>query len=305
MTLTSDKRAAMRPGMILAVAVLRNEEDRLPFFLDHYRRLGIGHFLMVDNASTDGSTALLHRQPDVTVWRTAASYKAARFGVDWMNWLKTRYAHGHWVVVADIDELLIYPDWEARDLSQLTPWLDARGHRMMGALMLDMYPKGAPDAQTYLPGQDPMEVLQWFDAHGYWVQRQPKIDALWLQGGIRARKFFADRPERAPTLNKIPLVKWKRGYAFVNATHSGLPAALNQTWTTPVSGALLHTKFLPGTARRAQEEKHRAEHFQTADAYADYYDRLTDSPDLWDGSATRYLGWQQLLDLGLLMRGDW
>lgn len=309
LSLVSDHRRAIDGQTILCLATVRNEADRLPFFLEHYRRLGVGHFMIVDNGSTDGSSEVLRDQPDATLWHTTASYKASRFGMDWLNWLAGRYAHGRWLVIADADELLIYPDWDRHGLADLTRWLDRQGQPMMGALMLDMYPKGPAGEQTYTPGQDPSDILHWFDAHGYWVQRQPKLDTLWLQGGARARCFFVDHPERAPTLNKIPLVRWRRGFVFVNSTHSALPSFLNHTFDEggreKVSGVLLHYKFLPGVARRAKEEMRRGEHFQVGDRYAHYYDRLAADPDLWHPAATRLEGWQQLVDLGLMSRGDW
>ena len=102
-----DRTAAIRPGDVLAFCVLRNEAERLPHFLSHYRRLGVAHFLVVDNASDDGSAALLDA-PDISVWQTGASYKAARFGLDWLNWLLLRHGHGHWCLTVDADEILVY-----------------------------------------------------------------------------------------------------------------------------------------------------------------------------------------------------
>ncbi len=305
LSIVADNLRAIRSSDVLCFTTVRNESARLPFFLEHYRALGVGHFFIVDNGSEDGSADLLRNQQDVTLYRTTASYRASRFGVDWLNWLKWRYANGHWCVVADADELLIYPDWQTRGLGELTNQLQGKGHRMMGALMLDLYPKGPPDAQDYAPGQDPTEVLRWFDAFGYWAQRQRKLGNLWVQGGPRARLFFADRPEKSPTLNKIPLVYWKRGYAFVNSTHSALPSHLNDVWTAPISGVLLHTKFLNGVAERARLEQQRDEHFQVGAAYADYYEALTRNPDFWFDGSVAYTGWQQLVDLGLMQDPNW
>ncbi len=48
---------------------------------------------MVDNGSTDGSAELLAGEPDVSLWTTGTSYKASRFGVDWLTWLQV--LHGH------------------------------------------------------------------------------------------------------------------------------------------------------------------------------------------------------------------
>ncbi len=114
------RTAAIRPDDILAATVLRNEIDRLPYFLEHHRALGVGHFLIVDNASTDGSAAYLRDQPDVSVWQTGHGYKQSRFGMDWLTWLLSRHGHGHWCLTLDADELFIYPYWDSRDLRALT-----------------------------------------------------------------------------------------------------------------------------------------------------------------------------------------
>ncbi len=303
--LVSDQLSRIGATDILVVCTVRNEALRLPFFLEHYRRLGVGHFLMIDNGSEDGTAELLMAQPDVTLWHSTGGYRASRFGVDWQNWLLRRYVSGHWALVVDADEILIYPDWEKRDLKALTTWLNARGHVAMEAPMLDLYPKGPLGAQSYVPGQDPMEVLTWFDAYGSWAQRQSKLDTLWMQGGARARYFFADQPLRAPTMNKTPLVRWRKGYAFVNSTHSALPSFLNHAWQAGVSGVLLHTKFLPEAPERARIEKARDEHFWNGALYADYYDGLANSPDLWTETSQRYIGWEDLVRLGVMFGGDW
>ena len=81
----------IRPGDILCFTTLRNEYVRLPYFLDYYRQMGVAHFLMVDNGSDDGTTAYLEAQRDVSLWTTQGSYKAASFGVDWLNHLQWRF----------------------------------------------------------------------------------------------------------------------------------------------------------------------------------------------------------------------
>ncbi|WP_299672337.1 glycosyltransferase family 2 protein [uncultured Roseobacter sp.] len=309
LTALRDRTVEILEGDILLFATMRNEAMRLPHFLEHYRKLGVRHFLIVDNGSEDETMSLLEAQPDVSLWWTAESYKASRFGMDWLTWLMRQHGHGHWTVTVDADELLIYPDHDTRPLPELTAWLDGRGQRMMGAIMLDLYPKGPPDTHEYVAGQDPCEVLQWFDGYGYWVQRQRKMGNLWLQGGPRARCFFAKDPRRAPTLNKIPLVKWHRSYVFVNSTHNALPPELNRTYdeggVEKVSGVLLHTKFLPDAAARALQEQKRKEHFSNSALYDDYYVAVGRNPDLWTPESLRMAGWRQLLRIGLMTRGGW
>lgn len=299
----------IKAAPILCLSVVRNEAARLPFFLDHYRRAGVGHFLFIDNGSTDGSAGLLLDQPDVSLWQTQASYRDSRFGVDWLTWLQIRHGHGKWCLTADADEILTYPHADSRSLHDLTGWLESQGVPAFGAMMLDLYPQGPVGQQSYSPGQDPCKVLQWFDPGPYRAVRQAPAGNLWLQGGVRERVFFQDNPARSPTLNKLPLVKWDRRYVYLNSTHSLLPPHLNALYDGPggpgPSGVLLHTKFLPEVVPKSEIEKQRAEHFSRPADFAPYYDSIAADPDLWHPGSVRYEGWQQLETIGLMARGSW
>jgi len=305
----ADRTDTIAAGDILLVAVIRNEAERLPYWLAHYRELGVRHFLIVDNASTDGSAALLRGESDVSLWHTAASYKAARFGMDWATWLLLRHGHGHWVATVDADELLIYPHWETRPLQALTDWLDRQNMPALGAMMLDLYPKGPLHTAPHSPGQDPTQVLSWFDPGNYVMRRKSDAWNLWIQGGPRARSFFAADPRRAPTLGKVPLVKWHWRYAYLSSTHQILPRRLNEVYDTDggerISGILLHTKFLNTIVEKSVVEKQRGEHFANSALYQGYYDALSTAPDLWCPHSARYQGWRQLEALGLVSRGGW
>jgi hypothetical protein len=304
-----DRTAEIAPGDILGFATVRNEAVRLPHFLAHHRGLGVRHFLIVENNSTDDTQAYLVDQPDVSLWTTPASYKLSRFGVDWLTWLLARYGNGHWCLTLDADEILIYPHHDTRPLPALVDWLERHGRRSFGTLMLDMYPKGPLQDQRYRPGEDPFDVLCWFDGGNYMIRKKPDLENLWIQGGVRARRFFADRPRRAPTMGKTPLVKWHWRYAYVSSTHSLLPRHLNHTYDESggeaLSGILLHTKFLPTIVDKSVEEKRRREHFANSALYEGYYDALIGNPDLWCVHSTRFTGWRQLEAMGLMSKGNW
>lgn len=307
LTPITDRMSDLHPNAILAFSVIRNELVRLPHFLDHYRRLGVDRFLIIDNDSTDGSVAYLADQPDVSLWQTHHSYRLSRFGVDWSTWLQIEYGHGHWCLTVDADELLVYPNWETRPLQALTAWLDHAGQPAFGTTMIDLYPKG-PVGQTAAE-DDPVQALPWFDRGNYMIRRQDKLRALWVQGGVRSRMFFSDDPRRSPTLNKIPLVKWHRRFVYLNSTHSALPRRLNQIYGQDgsewPSGALLHTKFLGSIVEKSAEELTRRQHFANSALYEDYYHAVLQHPDFWTPHATRYRGWRHLEAAGLMSRGGW
>ena len=299
----------IRPDEILVFSTLRNERVRLPYFLRYYRNLGVTHFLIVDNDSTDGSREFLAEQPDVSLWTTKASYKRSRFGVDWLNWLQMRFGHGHWCLVVDPDEFFVYPFCDTRPLRALTDWLDASSIKSFSAMLLDMYPKGPINAQPYREGQDPFEIAQYFDSGNYMISRNGHFGNLWIQGGPRARTFFADVPERAPALNKVPLVKWHRNYAYASSTHMLLPRGLNAVYDEwggeKASGCLLHAKFLDTFEVKANEEMARRQHYANSHEYKAYKAALDDQPDLWCKWSEKYINWRQLEILGLMSKGNW
>ena len=303
------RTSQIRPDDLLLFSTQRNERVRLPYFLDYYRNLGIDHFFFVDNNSDDGSREYLTAQPDVSVWTTNASYKRARFGVDWLNWLQRRYAHGHWALTVDPDEFLIYPFCDTRPLRALTDWLDASSIKSFSAMLLDMYPKGRIDSEPYVEGRNPFEIASWFDSGNYFMSRNKRYGNLWIQGGPRARTFFSQDPAKAPALNKIPLVKWNRRYVYASSTHMLLPRGLNQVYDEwggeKASGVLLHAKFLDTFADKASEELERRQHYQGSVEYEAYAETLAENPDLWCKWSEKYINWRQLEILGLMSKGNW
>lgn len=64
------------PG-VTALVLCHNESLQLRTFLDFHKACGIGHFLVVDNESADGSDEILNADPDVT--------RFERFLVPWVS----------------------------------------------------------------------------------------------------------------------------------------------------------------------------------------------------------------------------
>lgn len=305
----TNRMTGLRSQPILLFSTMRNERVRLPFFLDYYRKLGINHFLIVDNASDDGTREYLEQQPDVSLWRTDAGYKQSRFGMDWTMYLLRRYGVGRWCLTVDVDEFLVYPFCETRPLRALTDWLDSAGTRSFSSMILDMYPKGQMHEQPYREGQNPFEIAQYFDSGNYMISRNPTFRNLWIQGGPRARVFFTNLPKKSPALNKTPLVKWLPGYAYVSSTHMMLPRGLNLTYEDSggekPSGCLLHAKFLDTFALKAEEELLRGQHYAESHEYRAYRDGITQERDLWCNWSEKYINWRQLEILGLMSKGNW
>lgn len=301
------RTGVMPPGPIV-VTTMRNEVARLPFFLDYYRKLGIVHFLMIDNGSTDGSSELLAAADDVTCWRVETSYRASNFGVDWVNAILAQHGAGRWVLCVDPDEFLVFPHCDTRGIPALTRWLDQTGRESLSTLLIDMYGTGNVSETAYASGQDPLDVAPWYDGANYLCARHNRYHNLWIQGGPRQRVVFADDPRNAPALNKTALVRWQKGFVFVTSTHNLLPRRLNQNYARGegaiTSGALLHFKFLEMLSVKVAEELTRREHYLGGMEYQAYASRGV-SNVLWTPRSTRYQDWRQLVELGLIARGGW
>ncbi|MCA0271959.1 MAG: glycosyltransferase family 2 protein [Proteobacteria bacterium] len=308
-TPVTDRLQGIGKDSILLVSVLRNEMTLLPYFMRYYRDLGIDHFLMIDNQSDDGSLAWLSVQPDVTLWSAKGSYKAARYGLDWTNWILMRHARRHWALVVDIDEFFVYPFCDSRPIRALTDWLDSNDKSSYPAMVLDMYPRDGMTGETYLPGGNPFEIADHFDGGNYTISRNTWYGNLWIQGGPRARAMFADDPVNAPSLNKIPLVKWAWNYAYASSTHMLLPRGLNGTYDEwggeRSSGCLLHAKFLSTLPKKVSDEMERREHFADSREYSAYAEALRSEITLTNRWSEKYVNWRQLEILGLMSKGSW
>lgn len=294
----SECRPSAEEQDILCFSCVRDEVLRLPHFLDYHRALGVDRFFIVDNASTDGTAALLLAQPDVHLFAAPGSYAASRCGVDWLNALLAAFAPGRWALTLDVDELLVYPDCETLPLAGLVDRLARKGADALAGFMLDMYGAEPIRAANYRAGTPFLTTCPYFDRDTY-HERTP--DGLPARGGPRHRLFWEgrNRPKPSPVLCKIPLVRWCAGLRYEASTHRIDGVALSSA-----SCVLLHFKLFADFVETAAREAVRKEHWDGAAQYASYHGALMSQPDLsahFPGSV-RYEGSRQLVAAGL-MRG--
>jgi glycosyltransferase involved in cell wall biosynthesis len=333
-TLVRLDRAAISDasGEIRVFMTVRNEILRLSQTLEHYRKIGVTRFFVVDNGSTDGTRELLTAQPDCHVFLTRNSYAEARFGLEWQQALLDQYGVDHWCLVVDADEWFIYPGYESKSLPELAAYLQQSGAQGMFAFLLDMYGSGAVAGAISKPQRSMLDACRYFDTQYLWDygframlhltrQRFPPSKVI---GGPRWRLLFpmlhrhyyilkamwrisdqfklplpvALRP--APNLRKIPFVRWLPGTHFPNP-HATTPIKLSD-----VTGVLLHFKFLEDFSARVNIEVGRKEHWQGASEYRRYLTKVRHEPGLsfhYDGSAA-YENSEQLVRLGLMRDDD-
>ena len=189
------------PNGVLCMALAHNEARRAEDFLRHYRRLGVVHFLILDDHSTDGTLELMREQPDVSLFTpNGTNYREHK--VDWRNDILGAHADGRWVLVPDLDELFVYPHCDAQALGAFTDHLTREGAEAVFAPMVEMYADARLDEPVYQPGASMLAAFPFFDADGYRLvaakrkhRKHFPIPALDMHGGPRERLFYNFSPD--------------------------------------------------------------------------------------------------------------
>ena len=286
------------PDEIRAFMTVRNEALRLPSTLRHHRDLGVHRFFVVDNGSTDGTLELLAGETDVHVFTTAESYAGSHWGVHWMNAMLDAFGDGHWTLTLDADEQLIYPHCEELPLPLFCRYLDYVKAQALFCLLLDMYADRPVGEAVHDPNAALIDTCRYFDAGDYRVSQIKFCPYSEIHGGVRERVFRAVQASYpAPTISKVPLVRWRKGMHFLYSTHS-----LSHVTTAKVTGALLHFKFLSDFHDRVETEVARGEHYDGAREYRAYRDlmRKQGTVNFLTDKSVRFDDSMQLVRLGLM-----
>ena len=271
--------------------IARNEMHFLPIFLREYRKLGVQRFIIIDDASSDGSVEFLASQPDVILVSSDARYgDAVKLGapfaqnrkhrreITWRNVLLARYGIGRWTVHHDLDEFVSLP--EGMTLQSLIDKLEALRQRMAWGVMLDVYPRSPsnlPEMQT--AGHLDLEAQWYFDGKRHLSMAFGEMPKT-IYGGSRARLLMlhgmhprANSWQRrwpalssrfAPSivgLRKPFLAKWDNDTMMLNSHTATLPS--NRQMLLP----LRHFKFNAEAVEKIRRAAVEGQYFNGSAAY--------------------------------------
>jgi len=279
-------------------SVVKNEMLKLPQFMDYYRKLGVNRFFMIDNGSTDGSKEYLNKQEDVeVVFETDESFYFERI---WVHTLLERYGKGNWCILADIDEMFIYPDYENKTLPQLCQYLDANGWNALDCLLVDMYANASVKDSNFEPDQYPLLKFHYFDKNTHELSDNKKIKENnsgmeVYRGGVHKRIF-----SRHCQLNKVPLIKFDGKMKFMSNGH----CYLKDGKMADMRGAVLHFKFSSDIIEKSNKYKEIEEYYSMH--YKKYHKVFEDLPNinLHYNESQMYLGSKQLIEFGIMNAKD-
>ena len=304
-----DNTSRIHPRDKLLLTMGKDEAQRIPYFLEYYRNLGVDHFLFIDNDSAKPMADLLEGMCDVSLWHTTDSYAESQYGVDWMNAINSEYAIGHWTLTVDLDEFFVFPYMEERSFKELCYYLDNMEQKSMFAPLIDMYPNGSISSAVVPPGDNPLRYASYFDIAGYHAQHGG-FDDVWLKGGPRCRLFNNGNIEDSPSINKTPLIKWTKDTLYILSTHAAYPFELNHPHpkgVSSVTGALLHFKFISELRQKAEYAIKHRNHYNDSREYESYLATLAQNENLnlMCSISKEYVNSDSLLDAKLMNKALW
>jgi hypothetical protein len=255
------------------ICVLRNEAKRLPLFFEHYKKLGITRFIMIDNNSEDGSRDILLAEPLADVYHAISSFRDGCFGIYWQNGIARQLCIDRWVMLVDADELFVYDGMEGRSLADLALLLEARGQDRVLSMLLDVYPSGAIGRGD----RSIEEILAtdcYFDGDGYETRRDRSGWAI--RGGMRARLFKEEDGPMSCHLSKFPFFHMKE-QTVIWSSHYLWP--YDQVDRKPES-ILLHLKFMDDFVARTQANVAENQHWKNSVHYREFAKAFESTPEI-------------------------
>jgi hypothetical protein len=199
-----------------------------------------------------------------------------------------------------------------RTLKDLTIYLEGMNKFSFNTILVDCYSDNAIEDIVYHEGDNPLEHCPYFDRYGYLSFNKWHL-GKYCVGGVR-RRLFTDKKchdvEMMPSLNKTPLVKWRKSYRFLASTHTLYPRALNRVRLFNdiyATGCLMHFKFIDNFINKVDEEIYRGEHWDNSREYRQYRKILKSKQktSFWNAASMKYTDWRTLIEAGLMGTGNW
>lgn len=282
----------------IVVSIIRDGEDYVERFIEHYTSLGVKHIVFLDNGSKDNTVKLASQYHNVTVLQCLLPY--GEYKVNMRQFLIDQYSLNSWCILADSDEFFDYPYSEKISLSDLCIWLDKHQFNAVITHMLDMFPDGEIEK---LDKGSFRNYHRWFEVES--IRRKDLPSGLsnrlansklkMCYGGVRDRVFG-----NSPTLSKFSLIKPNFRLAVVGGH------LINWAHIGDIECALYHYKFLPKFSERVNVAVQEGQYFNNSSEYKRYQQALSNNPSLtlYSDKSIALEDSKQLIQLGVMQIND-
>jgi hypothetical protein len=221
----------LRPSDLVAVVPFYGEGAMLSACIAHHRRLGVSFFVLLDLSEAGGLAVELKDAADCVVWRPRGQIRLKR-ALLWLNYLRRRYATGRWCLSIEPSDFVAFHHSETRKLKDLIEFVESERRNHVFGVAIEMYGDRPAVELTLQPGENPRDLLPFFDPLGYETAKVGRLLEVAVRGGPQRRRLFQSIPRRSPALNRVPLVKWEWYFGYGAGTRIMMPRKLNQPHAT-------------------------------------------------------------------------
>lgn len=233
------KRAASwdDPETPAILCVEKNSLTYMKYFIPYYRELGVGHFIFIDNGSSDGTEAFLQEQGDVTLYTAPYPFENHR-KAGWLLQALQEAGTARWYLRLDADEFLSWEGMEGSSVPELILKMEQHGMGTFRAIMTDMYPSYSLMDGTHEDDRFMEDFIYFDDASSFRLSSE--TDEIF--GGMRSRTTGADL-----RMDKYVIFRPDRGY--IPLTNHNMTGIRNDE-ERKCRGILRHYKFLPSEGEK-------------------------------------------------------
>ncbi len=289
-TLFSD-RLKDQPQLPTLVVTVKDDLPRIQLLLEHYRRLGISQFIVIDNNSSDGTREYAAKQPDVRVYLVEEAF-ATRKKEAWIEKVLALTGYDRWYIVVDSDELIDYVGSESHSLPDLILAESKDNKLCLQGYLVDMYSKNALFGDDCNYREIP-KVMSFFDKDSYYFKEKR------IYGGPRNRVFGLENQ-----LSKQAVFCFQPDMLYESCHKMHLPPADVQTGRSYI---IKHYKFLKQDFAPYTERVNRQNYYNNSIEYKTVMKQLADrgAVSFWYENSVFYENSESLTQLPFLNTIKW
>ena len=318
-------------------STFRDEMFFCQAFFDHYRHLGVEQFLIIDDHSTDGTSAFLESQPDCVVLRSSLAY-GDRINIEYRSGRKrniradiyfkmavpNHFFDEQYVLYVDADEFLFLPPkWD--NLKTLFAMLKSKRISNVLASIVEFYPETVNDLVNPVHPQtfnDLLAAYPYFRAEplqrlggkkGYKVINRTKTNQLFEKYNIRPiapkLSFFQRiqlviQVEKPNYYRKTPQYKTPIIFASKDSYLVGTHRA-NKPCSDQVMLTIAHFVFTQQLADKIDRARKWRSYSNRSEKYDQMYELMdkmrAENASFIDEKTERFSSSRQFLECGLMV----
>lgn len=284
----------------VVLCLLKDGEDYIKPFLEHYQALGAEHIVLLDNGSVDKTVQITQQFERTTILRSTLPFR--RYKILLRTYLLSRFASDCWGLLVDVDEFFDFPYSHQLSMKDLIHYLNENSYTAVVAHLLDMFADRQLSTNGTVSDEDFRRVHKFYDLSAvvkdsYKLRNKIANESIsYHRGGIRKSVFGTD----FIALTKHPLLLFTKGTELLNS-HD-----LKNASVADFSCVLYHYKFIGSYFERIVEAVEKENYADNSAQYKKYYQVLTKNPslNLRSETATQWESTQALIDQEFLVVSD-